>query len=298
MEKTVSEKQIMEKITDWNALWKELVELRAADRKERQDSSEGNDPWADRAQRFHKGVSERWRQKDSSRDFIISRIGADSTVLDIGAGTGAWSILLARHARSVTAVDPSESMLSVMRENLAAENTANVSIVQGAWPDVQVQAHDYSLCSHAMYGYPDLAAFILGMEKHTLHTCFLLLRAPDADCIQVEAALHLWGHPYDSPNFTIAYNVLIQMGIYANVLMENTGYWKPRVSPSLDAALERLKREMCLASVDKHDAFLADLLRRKLKKQDGVYVWPKEVCSALVYWESRGNCNTPGRSHS
>ena len=287
MEKTVQENQIMEKDTDWSALWKELVEIRAADRKERQDSGEGKDPWADRAQRFHMGVNERWQQKDSSRDFIISRIDADSTVLDIGAGTGAWSILLAQRARSVTAVEPSESMLSVMRENLATENTNNVSIVQGAWPDVHVKAHDYSLCSHAMYGYPDLAAFILGMEKFTRRTCFLLLRAPDRDCVQVEAARRLFGHPHDSPNFTIAYNILIQMGIYANVLMENTGYWKPRVSPSLDAALERLKREMCLAGVDVYDDFLTDLLRGKLSQRDGVYVWPKEVCSALVYWESR-----------
>jgi len=277
----------MGKIMDWNALWKDLVEIRAIDRKKRRDSGEGKDPWTDRAQRFHANVRERWQQKDSSRDFILSRIDADSTVLDIGAGTGAWSMLLARHVRRVTAVDPSESMISVMRENLAAEKAANVSIVQGAWPDVDVEPHDFSLCSHAMYGYPDLAAFIRGMEKHTRKTCFLLLRAPDPDCVQAEAALHLRGHPFDSPNFTIAYNILIQMGIYANVLMENTGYWKPRVSPNLDAALERLKREMCLAGVDEHDQFLLDLLRRRLSLRDGVYVWPKEVCSALVYWESR-----------
>jgi len=276
----------MEKITDWNALWKNLVELKMADRQKRQDFGEEKDPWTGRARRFAEGVSERWRQKDSSRDFILSRVGADSTVLDIGAGTGAWSMLLARYVRHVTAVDPSESMLSVMRENLEAENTANVSIINGIWPDVIVEPHDFSLCSHAMYGCPDLTAFIRGMEKYTRQTCFLLLRAPDADCVQAEAALHLWGHRYDSPNFTIAYNILIQMGIYANVLMENTGYWKPRVSHSLDAALERLKREMCLAGIDEHDRFLLDLLQRRLSWQSGVYLWPKEVCSALVYWES------------
>ena len=277
----------MEKVMDWNALWKHLVEIRAIDRQKRRDSGEGKDPWTLRARRFDTGVRERWQQKDSSRDFILSCINDDSTVLDIGAGTGAWSMLLARHASRVTAVDPSESMLSVMRENLAEEKTANVFIMQGSWPDVDVEPHDFSLCSHAMYGCADLAAFIQGMEDHTRKTCFLLLRAPDRDCVQAEAARHLWGHQFDSPNFTIAYNILIQMGIYANVLMENTGYWKPRVSRDLGAALERLKREMCLAGVDEHDQFLIDLLRRRLSQQDGVYVWPKEVCSALVYWKSR-----------
>jgi len=274
----------MEKITDWNALWKELVDLRAADRRKRREAGEGKDPWIDRARRFHDGVRERWRQDDSSREFILSQVDAGSTVLDIGAGTGAWSMMLARHVRRVTAVDPSESMLSVLRENMAAENAANVSVIQGAWPDVDVGEHDFSLCSHAMYGCPDLAAFIRGMEKHTRRTCFLLLRAPAADCIQAEAARRLWGQPFDSPNFAIAYNILISMGVYANVLMENTGYWKPRVSRNLDDALQRLKREMNLAGIDEYDGFLIDLLRRRLSLRDGVYVWPKEVCSALVYW--------------
>jgi 2-polyprenyl-3-methyl-5-hydroxy-6-metoxy-1,4-benzoquinol methylase len=276
----------MEKVTDWNVLWKELVELRAIDRQKRREAGGEKDPWIGRAQRFHAGVRERWRQKDSSRDFILSRIDANSTVLDIGAGTGAWSMLLARHVRHVTAIDPSESMLSVMRENLATENTANVSIVQGEWPEVDVEPHDFSLCSHAMYGCPDFAAFVRGMEKYTRRTCFLLLRAPDRNCIQAEAARHLWGQPFDSTNFVIAYNILIQMGIYANVLMEDTGYWKPRVSPDMDAALERLKRELYLSGINEHDGFLSDLLRRRLSLEGGVYVWPKEVCSALVYWES------------
>ena len=277
----------MEKITDWNALWKELVELRSIDRQKRRESDEGKDPWTDRAHHFHEGVCERWQQDDSSREFILSRVDPGSTFLDIGAGTGAWSLLLAQHAKRVTAVDPSESMLSVLRENLAAEKSDNVSIIQGAWPDVEVEPHDFSLCSHAMYGYSDLVSFIRGMEKHTRKTCFLLLRATARDCIQAEAARHLWGHSFDSPNFAIAYNILIQMGVYANVLMENTGYWKPRVSANIEVAFKRLKRELYLADVDKHDEFLLGLLGRRLSWQEGGYIWPREVCSALVYWESR-----------
>ena len=282
----------MEKVTDWNALWKELVDLRSIDRMKRQDSSEGKDPedpkdpWADRARRFHEGVRARWQQDDSSRDFILSQVDAGSTFLDIGAGTGAWSIMLARHVRQVTAVDPSESMLAILRENQVTESAENISVIQGAWPDVDVEPHDFSLCSHAMYGYPDIAAFIRGMDKYTLKTCFMLLRAPARDCIQAEAAQYLWGQPFDSPNFAIAYNVLIQMGIYANVLMENTGFWKPRVSPDIEAALERLKRELYLAGIDEHDKYLIDLLGRRLSFQSGVYVWPEEVCSALVYWKA------------
>ena len=274
----------MEKITNWNELWRELVEVRSCDRHRRFEAGESRDPWANRAHRFLRGVNERWKEPDSSRDFILSQIDVNATVLDIGAGVGAWSMMLAGNVRSVTALDPSTAMLTVLRENMLEQGMTNISIVQGTWPETDVEPHDFSLCSHAMYGCADLATFIHRMEACTRRRCFLVLRAPAIDSVQAEAAEHIWGQPLDSPNFTIAYNVLIQMGIYANVLMEDTGFWKPHVSPNLDDALQRLKRGLGLFGTDAHDEFLMDLLRRRLLWRNDGYIWPKEVRSALVHW--------------
>lgn len=275
----------MEKITDWNALWRELVEIKAQSRRKKWGGDPPEDLWADRARKFKEGVGRRWARPDSSREFILSRIRPGSTVLDIGAGTGAWSILISPLAKRVTAVEPSASMIEVMRESLAGENISNVSIIQGEWPDVSVEPHDFSLCSHAMYAAPDLKAFILKMTACTTDTCFLLLRAPSIDGVRAEAAAHIWGQPLDSPNFTIAYNVLLQAGIYANVLMENTGLWKPRTSPSLEQALKDMRRFLALDDPSEYDDYLTDLLRRRLTWDGTQYVWPPEVRSALVYWQ-------------
>ena len=230
------------------------------------------------------GVKRKWVRPDSSRDFILAQLEADSTVLDIGAGTGAWSILMAPHVKRVTAVEPSNAMIEVMRKDLEAENITNVSIVQGSWPDVSVERHDFSLCSHAMYSSTDLTAFVLKMAACTRRTCFLLLRAPTLDGVRAEAAKHIWGQPLDSPNFTIAYNILLQAGIYANVLMENTGLWKPRISSSLEDALSTMHRFLGLNDSGEHDGYLMKLLRRRLVWKNGKYEWPPEVRSALVYW--------------
>jgi len=275
----------MEKITDWNALWRQLVEIKAQSRKARKGYHSRMDVWADRAIHFKEGVKRRWAKPDSSRDFILSRIESDATVLDIGAGTGDWSILLSRHAKHVTAIEPSPAMIEVMKESLASEDIANVSIVQGSWPDVQVEPHDYSLCSHAMYGTPDLASFVLRMAACTRRMCFLLLRAPALNGVRAEAAQHIWGQPLDSPNFTIAYNILLQNRIYANVLMENTGFWKPRTSSSLEEALESVKDYLGLSGSDEHDGYLMEMLQRRLRWDGEKYVWPPDVRSALVYWQ-------------
>jgi 2-polyprenyl-3-methyl-5-hydroxy-6-metoxy-1,4-benzoquinol methylase len=276
----------MEKTTNWNSLWRELVEIKAQSRQKSSCSDRTPDPWLDRAHKFKEGVHRRWEQSDSSREFICAQLDKKSTLLDIGAGTGAWSILLSPYAKHITAIEPSNSMIAVMRESLTDENILNVSILQGSWPDITVDLHDYSLCSHAMYGYPDLAAFIRKMTACTRRMCFLLLRAPATDGIQAEVAQHLWGQPMDSPNFVIAYNVLIQMGIYANVLMENTGYWKPRTSTTIEDALFRLKRGMGLAESKEHDEYLLQLLKKRLQWNGEKYTWPQEIKSALVYWEA------------
>ena len=131
----------MEKITDWSSLWRELVEIKSRSRKRDAGAEPVGDVWRAKARKFDEGIKRRWAKPDSSREFILSQL-ADSTVLDIGAGTGAWSVLLARRARHVTAVELSPAMIELMRENLAQEGVTNVTIVQGAWPDAQIgRAH-------------------------------------------------------------------------------------------------------------------------------------------------------------
>jgi precorrin-6B methylase 2 len=274
----------MEKITDWTALWRELVEVKARSRPRETGPEAQVDFWRVKAREFDESVKRRWARPDSSRAFVISQLNANATVLDIGAGTGAWAALLARYVHKVTAVEPSPTMIEVMREKLAAEGCSNVEVIQGAWPDVVVEPHDFSLCSHAMYGYPDLPAFIRRIAAVTKRMCFLVLRAPTVDCVLAEAARHIWGQPHDSPNFTVAYNILLHMGIYPSVLMENTGLWDSRTSESLAEALRETKRHFGLDGLAEHDDFLVDLLRRRLTYQDGQYVWPRGVRSALVYW--------------
>jgi len=276
----------MDKITDWNALWRELANIKAHSRKNRSGKTGKTDAWCKKAAEFKKSVQRRWKQPDSSREFILSKMRPESSVLDIGAGTGAWAGLIAPHVRRVTAVEPSPSMIEVMRETLDEIGITNVDVIQGAWPDVVVDTHDFSLCSHAMYGYPDLPTFIRKMDASTSDTCFLLMRAPSQGSVRSEAALHIWGQPLDSPNFTIAYNILLQMEIYANVLMEDTGFWKPRVSENFEEAVSSMKRYLGLDEDNDYDAYLRKLLRRRLVQQNGRYVWPRDVRSALVYWKT------------
>jgi uncharacterized short protein YbdD (DUF466 family) len=100
----------MEKLTHWQTLWEQLskIQSRAFARKkpnqtngqthgqeEGQPENQSEDFWKHKARQFDKMVEGRWSKPDSSKDFIIRKLRENpgSTLLDIGAGTGKWSVL-------------------------------------------------------------------------------------------------------------------------------------------------------------------------------------------------------------
>lgn len=278
----------MEKVTDWIALWKELVEKQGPFWNRGKRSDKNKDKWKDRAKRFEARVRERWSKPDPHRDFIISRISSfkESSVLDIGAGTGAWSILMSKVVRKVTALEPSTDMRRVLQDNLKKENINNVEILDGSWPITGMESHDFTLSSHSVYGCEDLPGFISAMTEATRHTCFMLLRAPDHNGLMARAANRVWGQPYDSPNFQVAYNAMLQMGMFPNVLMEDKGLWPGKISQSFDDAYEEIR---CRFGVDKdseHCTYLRTLLKENLRKTNGQIQWPSEIRTGLVYWDT------------
>ena len=136
-----------------------------------------------------------------------------------------------------------------------------------------------------MYGFPDFEGFIRSIEAASRHLCALIIRAPDPKDLMSIAATHIWGQPYDSPDYQVAFNALLQLGIFPNVLMEDTGLWDPWTNCSMEEALSEAKRRLRIPEKNKHDDYLRNLLRRYLTLQNGRYVWPKGIRSALVYWE-------------
>ena len=275
----------MERATGWCGLWRELCEAQARARAA-DGRADPADPWRHRARDFAAGVARRWSAPDSSRETVAAWLGAHpgASLLDIGAGTGAWAAFLSPHAARITAVEPSAGMVEVLRETLAAAGAARVTVVPRAWPDDAVGPHDATLCAHAMYGAADFAGFVRGLERVTRRHVFLLLRAPDPDGVMAEATRRVRGHPHDSPNYQVGVNALLELGIFPDVVMEE-GWWEPWCHPGLADALADVKRRLGLLATDEHDAFLAELLARRLTPTDGGLVWPRATRSALVHWD-------------
>lgn len=270
---------------DWVELWRELAGR--VRRPENDGGGERVDRWSRRARSFDAAVKRKGGARpDPILDFVAGSLQPGDTVVDVGAGTGSFTIPMARVARRVTAVEPSPSMAAILKENAAAEGLANLDVVEAAWEDAEVEQHDVVLCSHAMYSIPDLVGFVRKMEGAARRACFLLMRVPSHDGVMAELSRRIYGQPHDSPNFVVGYNVLYGMGIYANVMMEQSvRYW---ADDTLDDAQARAKRHLRLGDARPHDDMIRELLARRLAFRDGRYHWPDGMRSALAWWDVGG----------
>jgi len=256
--------------TDWLKLWRELVLAGPPT-----SSSE-------LAKRYKVHAGKRNERPDKLLDFILREIDGETTVLDIGAGSGRWTIPLAKTAKTVTAVEPSNAMVDNLHRNVASAKLNNIQITQSSWEDAIVEPHDITVCAHAMYASPDLASFVRKIERYTTRTCYLAIRLPPFDGIIGELSLGIYGRHHDSPNAIIAYNALYSIGIYANMLVESDIYrWTDN---TFEEAFARAKRHLRLQSSTTYDTLIRDTLAKRLSLSNNCYVWPDGMRSALLWW--------------
>ena len=204
-----------------------------------------------RAIRFQK----RTRESNYARE-LLRRIAIplDSTVLDVGCGPGALSFPIARQARLVTAVDMSENMLKIMKEMARQENITNIQYVHNSWlavkPDRDIEQHDIVICSRSIHLVSaeeqrdgedlrvrwDLAAALAKMNRLARSQVFVTSWAPFVSRLEQDLC-RLVGKTYvPPPDYIHIYNVLYQMGIYADI--EFWTHERKRVFATVDEATE------------------------------------------------------------
>lgn len=237
-----------------------------------------------RAEAFDSASRRKNRDKDDPLlDFVKSELKAEDTVLDIGAGTGRWSVPIASVVSRVTAVEPAVAMAAVLSEHARDSGVLErIAIISSTWETADVPVHDVVLCFHAIYSSHDFAAFVRKMQTHARRRCYLGIRHFHVDGIMQELSARIHGTRHDSPNFVVAYNALYQMGIYGNVLMED--FRRTWADATLDSAFARAKRHLHVEGDAMYDGLIRETLERRLERAGDSYCWPDQMATALIWW--------------
>ncbi len=173
--------------------------------------------WDDRAERYARRVADTVAH-DPLLPRIAPHVDADTVVLDVGAGTGRFSLALAGNAREVVALDPSEGMLRILTEQARAQGVTNVRTVLGRLEDREDVIGDVVLCAHVLPVLPDARTFLARLDRVARRRVFVYLGAGSSDLRTDPLWRHFHGRSRPPlPTYLDAVAVLRELGIRVQV---------------------------------------------------------------------------------
>ena len=165
----------MHRIIDWNELWKAL-HVSSPERAEKDRNPAAH--WDKRAAAYRRVTRD--ERSATEQELAILGVQPGETVLDMGAGTGRLAVPVSRTAAHVTALDPSEGMLAILRERMAAEGLTNYSCLRKRWEDAtigrDVEPHDIVVAAFSL-GFYDLAAALEKLDAAARRAVYIFWHA-------------------------------------------------------------------------------------------------------------------------
>ena len=264
--------------------WKRRVEshheqsLRVMD-----ESWRRGDFWRSLAPMFR---ADPYRTDDEALNAVAGLVSADSRVLDVGGGAGRYAVALAFRCRSVTVVDPSESMSEQLHEAAVEAGRSNVESVLSDWETADVEAADVVLCSHVVYGVADIRPFIEKLSSHARRRVVLLsfVDSPQSSIAPLWEPVH-GERRINLPALPELVNVLWEMDIYPSVRMLTST--RAQSFDSIDAALDELSGRLFLGEKTRARARLDLEIENFLERHEDGFriIGARPVRQGVIWWE-------------
>ncbi len=206
----------MRKITDiseidWNGYLLERQRENAAKKQNR-----GSKFWDGRAPSFarHAGTT-----GYAGRFIDILKPDKTWTVLDMGCGAGTIAIPLSEKVKEITAVDFSDIMLNILREDSRALGVSNIETIKASWEDdwekAGIGVYDAAIASRSL-AVDDMHAAIKKLDSAARkRVCISTVVGDGPHDRRIFEAV---GREFRTfPDYIYIYNLIYQMGIRANI---------------------------------------------------------------------------------
>jgi len=207
-----------------------------------------------------------------------------ATILDVGAGVGALTVLLAKQGYHVTALEPKPVMLRELQESLVRNRLDNFTCVRGVWDTRVVAPHDLILVANVAPIFDDLLPFLTEAEPLARRTLALVQNVgPGSEKFYYgDLYPHLLGRPYPGrADYLRTLTLLHSVGIYANAQIVSYRFDQP--FDSFADAVQFWKDLMRLDSPDQERRLIA-FLEGRLERVGDRWIAPMQRRSAVVWW--------------
>lgn len=281
----------------WEREWQAAIDLSPIRRRATDNQAVKMNRWNKMAADFAERIST--RNREAEREKIIEQLVARDilrpgvSVLDIGAGPGAWSLPLAGVAGHVTALEPSDGMADILQDRITDQNIGNITIDRRTWQSVDLDADGwrgrFDLVFASMTPGIDGPESIHKMIAASRDACYLSAFAGPKWQDQYD---ELWQTFFNEPlgkhpgDIIYPLNLVYAMGFRPSL---EFSWWNRENSISRDKAVERfcLFFENYLEVTEKIKRVITDHIDRRCV--DGWFVQSRKVCRGTMIWRVSEN---------
>jgi len=147
---------------------------------------------------------------------VLASVDSQTTVLDVGAGNGAFAVPLAKAAKQVTAIEPSSGQIGRLIENAEMAGAKNITVLQRRWEEVnsaELGCYDVVVAAYC-FQMKDIRAALQKMCDAAERSLFLLYFV-DHDLVK---PLHeITGNSNTAPDYIYLINILYEMEHHASL---------------------------------------------------------------------------------
>jgi len=240
--------------------------------------------WSERKARWYSTAQRLSDYPEKVMEALAPLLKGCRTVLDVGAGSGALSLPLAKVMDQVTALDPSPAMLKELRRLMEEEGLSNIICIEGRWGEATVEPHDLLLVANVPGILNDVPGFVEQATRVARRVIAIIQHVETGRDKFYFDELYplLFGKPYPPrEDYLTTYIGLHRLGIHADVRILDYRFDQPFAD--LDEAMEFWKEHLRLEG-DEHDGTLREFLRKKLLPFGAGLLAPIPKRSALISW--------------
>ena len=214
-------------------------------------------------------------------DRVSSLLDEKSTLIDIGAGTGAFTVPLSRKIKEVTAVEPSSAMSYFLRKKI--NKNGNINLISKRWEDIgenEIKAHDIILAVNSLYCVMDIKNALQKMLYLTKKYLFIITG------IKSGFYCNIWKEFKDKPycrprSWYYLYNLLAELGIKPGIEIirsKHSSFYN-----DIDQAYNYWSFRLDLAPCQHDD--LLKYLKNNLAYKNSKLFYEEEVSYAIILHE-------------
>ena len=254
---------------DWVKFWEEKL------------ANKNDKDWDKAAPGFFKRT-----RKEDYQTALFDKLILDEndTVLDVGCGEGSVTIPIAKRVKKVIGLDSSPKMLEYLENRADENNIENIETVLKPIEEIRYEEIgdvDVVVCSRSLNGIIPINNVLAQLNKIANKYVFITIFGPENKKIEKDFDKELGIKTEDFPDYNYFFNILFNMGIYANI--ERFDLNNYREYSSIDEAMDNGKFRLDLYS-DEEKELLRKYLERILTCKNGKYFNVKDKADWIMVW--------------